>query len=782
MDWYRKRPLFWWGLLFSLGIVIARIFGDWFVFCGTSVVVSGFVLINLIHQRDRFYHAIILCAILLLGGLRFIGTQTKPNSLLQPLVQSQNSLVFQGVITNTDSTRSGKQFYETVPLKIYSRSIKAQEVQVWVPEVHPVISPGDTIECIGVVQQFPRARNPGEFDYRKYQQLKKRYFQLSVRYPWELQVQKGKLGLFRRTIRRIQTKINSLIYETFDHGPAAFASALILGRRDEINQDVIQTYSSLGIIHVLAVSGLHVGYVTLILLALFSLLPVNYRTIVILTVMGLALYAALVEFRPSVVRASIMASVLLLAQASEQRYDILNLLGVAALVILVVNPLQLFQIGFQLSFMAVLGIVLFYNRIESALETTGFSIANLSKPAQYMLGLLLVSIAAFLTTAPLTAYYFRMVPVWGLVLNLLVIPLIGIIVISTFVVILTGLFWPGLSGLYAEVPNSLIHLMNKILQWLYHSGFHAVQLPGISPGYILFLYLLLLLFLFIKRKNLLRYAFFGILLLANILIWKPKANHNLRVTFLDVGQGDAAVIESPHGKTLLVDAGIRTFQSDRGADVIIPFLRYRGISHIDVAEISHPHNDHIGGYPAILRNYEVDEIWDSKHSYGTKIMKEVHTLADSQGSRYHLIAAGFDTTIDQVFFRTYFPVSQEIDDNLNNHSIVQKIQYGQTSLLLPGDIEAKVEPLIDLYGTDIQSQLLKVPHHGSITSSTPDFIHTVAPNFAIISVGAHNKFGHPSLIVLKRYQKYGSTPLLTMQEGALIFESDGSRWKRISWR
>lgn len=782
MDWYRTRPLFWWGILFLIGIVVAKETPALTIVLGGGVVVIFYLITKFTSHQTHTLHTIIFLSVLLLGGLRFLNFKHQPNAILLRLADSENSVVFEGTVLQTDSTRTGKYFYDVNPISVYNRLIQAKPIQIWLPENHQSITPGDTLRCVGVVNLFPRARNPGEFDYRKYQKFKQRYFQFSVRYPWEIQVRSGQPAMFHRVISSIQRKITKLIYQAFDPEPAAFASALILGKRDEINREVIDTYSSLGIIHVLAVSGLHVGYVTLILLALLSLLPINFRMKVFFTIAGLALYAAIVNFRPSVVRASVMASILLLAQASEQRYDILNLLGAAALVILVVNPLQLFQIGFQLSFLAVLGIVIFYNRFETALETIGLSIGKLSKPLRYMLGLFLVSVAAFVATAPVTAYYFRMIPVWGLFLNLMVIPLIGVIVIATFVVLITGMFWPALSGIYAEVPNTLIHLMNTILQFLYQSGFHAIHLPGFSASFVLIVYALLTTVLFVKMKNLMRYSFFGVLLLANFFIWRPNPVHPLRITFLDVGQGDAALIESPHGKTMLIDAGIRTLKSDRGADVIIPYLQYRGIHHIDLAVLSHPHNDHIGGFPSILRKYRVNEIWDSEHSYHTNVMHEIRTLADSQGTRYHLIQAGFDTTLGQIRFRTFFPVSQEIDNNINNHSIVQRLTYGRTAVLFPGDIEATAEPYVDRFGQQIHAQLLKVPHHGSITSSTTEFINTVDPQFAIVSVGAHNKFDHPSDVVLKRYRRQDSKLLLTKEEGAVIFQSDGFHWQQIHWR
>lgn len=782
MDWYYRRPLLWWSIALGCGILLARILPNEILYIFAIVIVCAYLIILGSKKFSHLFIFIIIGAVCVLGWERYLAKSKPPNPILEQLADSETQVFLYGVVTGYDSTRTGKIYYECLPSHIYDKPIKSQPMQMWVPETTSPILVGDSVHCIATVSHYPRARNPGEFDYRNYQQLKGHYFQLNVRYPWQIEIKPGTPPLSYRIIASIQQRIIHFIRAAFDPEPADFAIALLLGKRDNVDQSLVHAYSSLGIIHVLAVSGLHVGYVTLILLALFNLFPVKYRIRVLLTIAGLFFYATLVGFRPSVVRAATMATILLSAGAFEQRYDILNLLGAAGLLILLVDPMQLFQLGFQLSFLAVLGIVLLYRKFEIMLETLGYPLSKAPKPVHYATGLLLVSVAAFLGTIPLTAYQFRIIPVWGLALNLLVIPVIGLIVLTTFVALLTGLVVPGLGALYAEVPNLSIHVLNRIIHLVYNSGFHEINLPGFSGWYVVAAYLILLAIILFPRDALARTSVFGALVAANLLIWTPRHHKPLRITFLDVGQGDAALIETPEKHTILVDAGIRDLENDRGSDVIVPYLKYRGIKKIDVGVMSHPHNDHVGGFPAVLRYCPVNEIWESNSTLDTEIMHEIYTLADSQHCSVRQITAGFDSTIDKLYIQTMFPATEQFTDNPNNFSILQRIEYGETSFLFTGDVEKDLEKYLLEYGDDLHVDVLKVPHHGSSTSSSPAFIDAVDPKYAVVSVGAHNKFNHPSPAVIARYQQSGAKTLLTEKEGAVVFESDGKEVNLIHWR
>lgn len=784
MDWYRRRPLLWWAGCIVLGILLAQVLPAWTITCIAVLAVGlGLRVVLASFTGSGKYITFIFLVIICLGSYRYFGNANAPNPLLAGLADQSIQVMYTGVVSEVDSTSNGTPYCETVPLALYNNSISAHPVQAWIPKSARVPVPGDTLTGLGSFSRYPRARNPGEFDYRRYQQRNHRYFQLNIQYPWHLEIKPGSPDAWQNLIRLSRIRISGILHYAMTPQSAHFASALILGSRDAVREELVNTYSSLGIIHVMAVSGLHVGFVTLILLVVAQVVRLPFRYQILFAILGLAFYAALVDFRPSVVRASIMAGVFLAAEVTEKRYDILNLLGFAAVIILLVDPGELFQLGFQLSFVAVLSIVLLYSRIESRLERTGVSVREAPKIIQYFSGLLLVSFAAFIGTVPLTTYHFGMLPLWGILVNLVVIPVIGLVVISSFVVILTSLVWAPLGKLYAEFPDLLIRWMNSLLPVLEREGLGAMQIPDYHWGVVFLVYGVLAAILGWRYDITKRVVLFGGLISVNLwLVLYPGDKKNVRVTFLDVGQGDAAVIELPDETTLLVDAGIRTTSGDRGQEVVVPYLNRRGISDVDIAVLSHPHNDHVGGFPWILRHFRVREIWDTHHTYSTKVMGEIRSLADSQRTVYRQISAGFDTLIQGARFTTFFPMSKNLTENINNHSIVQKMEFGQTSVLWTGDIEHEVDPYILHYDTLLRADLLKVPHHGSITSSTLPLIKAIDPKYAVVSVGEGNKFDHPSEVVLDRYRTSGISPILTMETGAVVFESDRKKWTRIDWR
>ena len=256
---------------------------------------------------------------------------------------------------------------------------------------------------------------------------------------------------------------------------------------------------------------------------------------------------------------------------------------------------------------------------------------------------------------------------------------------------------------------------------------------------------------------------------------------DLEVVFLDVGQGDGAFIRFPNGRTMVVDAGSRSRRFDSGASVLLPFLRDRGVRRIDVVIASHPHNDHVGGLVALLEKLQVSHYVDSGQAYESWTATRLHTLIRKRNVSYHRVAAG-DSLVGLggvgglVLHPTPAFVSEEgrSPQSLNNGSVVFRLDYGETSLLFTGDIEAETDSFVNAWETRLAADILKVPHHGSPTSSGANFVRLVGPDLSIVSVGGFNKFGHPSASVLNRLESDGSRVIRTDESGAVIIRSDGS--------
>jgi competence protein ComEC len=282
-----------------------------------------------------------------------------------------------------------------------------------------------------------------------------------------------------------------------------------------------------------------------------------------------------------------------------------------------------------------------------------------------------------------------------------------------------------------------------------------------------------------------------VLLWWNVLFPVKEA---LTVTCIDVGQGDAILVQYPQGRTMLVDAGPRSVTFDAGARTVVPLLRWAGIDRIDELVITHPHGDHIGGAAAVLREIEVGELIDAGTSLSTGPSLEALRVADSLGVPHRAVRSG--QTLDAGPAARCYVLAPGCDatdppergDSLDNHgvnntSVVLRVLYGESSVLLSGDAERDVEEvLVRRFGPFLASGILKAGHHGSRTSTSAAYLAAVRPRVALVSVGARNTFGHPSPEVVARLLALGIDVERTDRQGALVFRSQGGAWNEVDWR
>jgi competence protein ComEC len=526
---------------------------------------------------------------------------------------------------------------------------------------------------------------------------------------------------------------------------------------------------------------------------LFGLLRLPEREKSIAAIVGIIYYMELTGAAPPVVRASLMAIAVLLAKLFQERINVYNSLGVSAVVILTYDPMQLFDAGFQLSYSAVFAIAYFYPKLTALIKKIPESLEEV-KAIDYVLKLLAVSLAAQLGAIPFTAYFFGKVSLISLAANLVVVPLVEIIVVIGFVSVLAGIFSMWVSTCFNEVNNLLSWFTLKFV--MLANAVPYASIPTATFGFKeVFFYSVFVAALFnltnkifLKRAFLILIAGINIILLLSLSPSHDVAPKNLRIDFLDVGQGDAAVIEFPSGEKFLVDAGPKTFSYDAGEKVVAPFLRRRGISQIDAIVVTHPHSDHVGGVPYLIRNFAVKQVIDASQRAQSALYYDYESLIPNIR---HVVTAGIQlAAIPNVRLYTLHPIDSFLDvdstdgyDHLNNTSVVFKLVYGTTSFLFAGDAEIPVEEHLDsVYQSFLKSDVLKGGHHGSSTSSSAEFLANVAPKEVIVSVGKFNKFRHPSPKVIRRFKDLGIHIHRTDEEGAIIFESDGRSIFRVNWR
>jgi len=593
---------------------------------------------------------------------------------------------------------------------------------------------------------------------------------------------------------------------------------MTLGNQKAIPQDVRDNFAKTGTSHILSISGLHIGMVAaggffLIFLLLRSseYLMLRFNIIKIATAaafLPVVAYALVAGMGTTVLRASLMTLALLVALLIGRQRDLYNILCAAALMILIILPESLFEISFQLSFSAVFAILY----IVPKLSTLPFPIPTsapgwLQSLMRRIFIFILVSAAATVGTLPLIVFYFNRISVVTLIANLVVVPLLGMLaLIPAMASILTAPFSYALAGLLIKAASFFTFISVEIINALAALPWSAFYITKPNMAEIILFYIFIFLLLAVitpgdRQRNftarhplLIRTALVSAMILicadAAYLTLKDSYTTDLKMTVIDVGQGGAALVRLPRGTTMLIDGGgFQGSSFDMGKLVIAPFLYAERIKKIDIVVLTHPHPDHLQGLIHIVNHFDVGEVWCT----GVKTNDDPgplweKTIRDRSTRIKYLSAQSPDENIHGVLIRFLWPLQPAAPhravasfDETNDMSLVMKITYGSRSFLVTGDISAAVEARLIRSGQNLQSDLLFVPHHGSIHSSSADFLKTAASRYAIISAGKNNAFGHPHPAVLARYASAGIRIFRTDRDGAIRIDTDGKILRVSPW-
>jgi competence protein ComEC len=661
---------------------------------------------------------------------------------------------------------------------------------------------GNKIQLTGQLYRPTAERNPGEFNSRAYYEAQGISLMMRVRGYRNVAVLDSNFSggtltwMMRNIVLPVRGYIFTLIDSTVRGEEGELLKGILIGERGGIPYSTRLAFTNSGIAHILAVSGSNVVVVFAFFAMMFALLRVPRHINIILTALGLLFYMLLTGSQPPIVRATIMALVMMGGKLLGEKSNALNSLGVAALIIFFYDARQLFDVGFQLSFLAVFSLAYFFPIAKSWLP-------RFEQPKMHhklFLGgmeLVLVTFVATIGTLPLIAISFGRISIIGLLSNVIVVPLVGANVILGFVSSLFGWFSFYIADVFAAVNWALLTLCLRIAKFSGNLSWAYIDTLQFRPIHSIPFYFALLTIFHFHFKNFARKAFIGFVA-SLILLFIPATTsfdksieQKLRVSFIDVGQGDGALIEFPNGQTMLIDAGMKAEEYDAGERIIAPFLKRRGISTIDYFVASHPHGDHIGGAPFVFNEFDVGEVIESGQPARDSTYLEYAATIQSENCRMKKIRAS-DSALTIGGAKLYFlyPSDTFIDsdtthhhENLNNTSVVLKLCFGETSVLFTGDAEREAEEeMVRLHGSFLASTILKAGHHGSKTSSTEEFVSLVKPKYAIISCGLNNKFNHPSEEVVERFRATNVETLRTDEDGAIIFETDGKKFERIEWR
>ena len=743
-----------------------------------------------IRRRPLFFAAICFSLVILFQS--HFPEKLPLNEVSRQIGKSNKPIFLSGVITSEVESRDTFYGDHLALFDLKSKEISEEEtgkllrvtgkVKVYLRNPGQDLNYGDEVMIKGELRAPKGVRNPGCFDQKAFldrRGIRSLFYGDHHAEPKVLNRHRG--NLFRERMITVKRFFSRTLSDAFNKRDPGFLKALFLGERSDLSEDFKDLFIRTGTMHILAVSGFNIGFLSLTLFFFLKPFKVSRNLKLWLTLVLVWLYCFLVGWQSPVVRASVMATILISGQLLGRRPNILNSLGLAAIVILGINPKQLFDVGFQLSFVAVFAIAqvlsIFLKRLELWPNERMTVQEKLGRQAEELFW---ISWACLLVTLPITVENFYIVTPLSLIANMIVVPLSFFIFFTGTVFFLT--FW--------WVPKFLFFvpiLIKVMMRFFVGSLFIIENLPGayfivgkLYPVFLSFLVAGIIYFLWDKKiKSSRERAVIIFLFILNIFLIQNLSREfdkKFRMTALDVGQGDALYFEFPDGRNLLMDAG-KGGDGDRGRWVVAPFLKSKGICMIDALILSHPQEDHIGGMAAVLDEFKVKNVFDAGSRYGTKTFKILTEKIEKEKAAYfHARRGSRIEGFRGIQIDALNPPDRDAQDpNVNNESLVLKVVYKNTSFLLTGDIEEKAMSDILSGGEDVRADVLKVPHHGSrLGVAGESFVKAVNPKISVISVGEKNRFHHPSEATLEILSSIaGNRIFRTDQDTAIEIVSDG---------
>jgi competence protein ComEC len=583
-------------------------------------------------------------------------------------------------------------------------------------------------------------------------------------------------------LRRAVDRARAFIRDTFDRrlspDGAALCRALVLGDRSAFGESFSDKLRLTGLSHVFALSGVNVGVLVAVAWVILGLLFLP-RVPRLLILMGLVVfYMELGRESPSLVRASLMAVFIVLGALLHRRSSPLNIVASAALVEILWRPLDVVDAGFLLSYLAVLGILAGMQVIRPRLRAL-----RLGQAGRFWSDLAAATISAQVVTLPLVGYLFHRVALVGVIANLLAVPMFGIMLVWSLLLLVIEAVIPSLGAPVAASLGALAWATGRVVDWVAAFPLSAVVLPQFSPAALLAVYLTLgvaAIGLLARRTKM---AVLALGVAANVVIWSAVlsgAGRSCTVTFFSVGNGDAALISTASGRNVLVDAG-PSYGDASAAGRILRALAERKIARLDAIILTHDDNDHIGGAAEIILTMPVERVFVHPRSERT-IPPELELALSARGVPLSTLSAGQILRVDSAAaFTVLSPDSLLMTSAAteNEQSLVLRFDCQGSSLLLTGDADSLVEARLAAWGSLLDADLLKVSHHGSRTATTSDFLSRSSPECAVVSVGRRSRYGHPDSTVMARLAGGDVRVYRTDRDGDVTLAAANGSWQRL---
>ncbi|MGP1569747.1 MAG: DNA internalization-related competence protein ComEC/Rec2 [Eubacteriales bacterium] len=706
---------------------------------------------------------VIVICIFLAGSVNFVVKSEYEGNLLE--YEGENVTV-SGIVTHIQKDdEKNHQFI----LKMDKEKVLVKNID---DDIEYKMLVGRYVSFSGKVSRPASARNPGTFDYARYLRAKGVFAILTRNSKIDFFNSK-KDSKFLQICERVKLNFEVNIYNYFDKQIAGIVTAMAFGEKGGLDEDLYAQFQKNGICHILAVSGLHIGAVYA---ALNAMMRRSKRIAMnLLIIVFLFFYVALAGFAPSVVRAFIMIFLHIMSMIFRKRYDMFTASLFTMFIMTVGNPMLVTDLGFQLSFCAIL--------------TLGILIPSVTRITR---NILVSSCAMQIGMAPISAYVFNYFSISAFLLNIPII-FIGGITVSTIIAMLvisslSLIFNAYILSILFQILGIICEFFVKLILFLNEATFYGIK-PYIQvtspPIELIFVYYSMLFFvsseffrIFLQRKKIKNIAIFTIVIcLIAFLCGKMQDSEfdKAQLIFCDVGQGDCLLVRSKDGKNILLDTG-GSIRIDVGEKIVLPFLLKNGVKHLDLVLISHFDKDHVGGLSSLEKHIKIDKVAIYEGNCVVPKLVEEKTGVDKR--KYLYLAAGDELRFSKnLKINIFFPARENPDyykatrPNIKDEnliSLVAKVTINNVSVMMTGDLDFNTEEKLvqNNRKADLKCDILKVSHHGSRYGSSKKLLDAVMPKIAVIQVGKNN-YGHPSDEAIERLKKAGALIYRNDQNGAV---------------
>ena len=713
------------------------------------------------------------------GGAGFIK-ELRP-SVLHNTINENSIIKLSGQVYDIDVKHNYHiLFLKNNSILYQNNSFKESRIIVY-DEEKLNIEIGNKVSVTGEISLYERERNPGNFNQKYYYQ--KQGIHASV-WASKIVIINNKSDKVREFLSVFRRKWKLMLVDIMGEDAGTLLAAILLAEKNGMDEETKELYQANGISHILAISGLHLSVIGVGLYKIFRRISGSFVIGGVAGMIVLILYVLMIGVTVSVLRAFIMFLFRVGADVVGRHYDNLTALVTAAFITLLWHPLYLYDGGFWLSYGAILAIIFVMPVFESFSHQSVWA-----------------SISIQVVTMPITLYFFYEIPGYSFILNLLIIPLMsGVLMFGLFGSVCSAIFIEegvfgvaGLGGAMLWICKMIFGIYEKCCELF-------IKLPGArivmgQPEYwqMIVYYGILIIAIILWRYRKYRLGFLVGMIIVNVLFMmfpvnkvESRMKEKMKITVLDVGQGDGIFVEGPEGKTYLIDSGSSDVKKV-GKYRIEQFLKSQGIRSIDYVFVSHGDGDHISGIMEMIERGDVGvsietiifpnrKVWDEE-------LKELAVLSIEKKMNVVEMKAGQKLIEGKMKISCLAPIDDvnAYTEKGNAASMVLALNYGDFDMLLTGDVEGKGEEILTKVILDsnkkISWEILKVAHHGSKNSTSEEFLKVVSPSYAVISAGRKNMYGHPSKETIKRLREVGSIILSTQENGAIMIVTDGEKMK-----